>query len=196
MTKLIGIGGRLAAGKDVVADHLVEKHGWVKLGMSDALLSMALTLNPYIPYRRFEDSKYGRPLEEPKYIRLSEIVSRLGYVQAKDNTEVRRFLQVLGTDVGRDMIDENLWVKKADEAIQTLRDQGKNVVITGIRFPNEFNMISKNEGTLVWVDRPGRATTSATTHASEQFTSEGFDLTLVNDSTIEALHQKVDEAIV
>lgn len=195
MTKLVGIGGRLAAGKDAVADHLVEKHGWIKLGMSDPLLEVAVTLDPYIPYREYEDTKYGRPLENPKNIRLSKLVDRLGYVKAKENAEVRRFLQVLGTDVGRNMIGEDLWVRKAEEAILTQMARGKNVVITGVRFENELKMVDWNEGLLVWVDRPGQSLTAATGHASEQLTSDGFDITLVNDGTLEDLYKKVDEQI-
>ncbi len=195
MTKLVGIGGRLAAGKDAVADHLGEKHGWVKLGMSDPLLEVAVTLDPFIPYREYEDTKYGRPLEEPKNIRLSKLVDRLGYVEAKENREVRRFLQVLGTDVGRNMIDKDIWVRKAEDSILAQMAKGKNVVITGVRFENELKMVDWNEGLLVWVDRPGQSLTAATGHASEQLTSDGFDITLVNDGTLKDLYKKVDEQI-
>ena len=49
MNRLIGLGGKLRAGKDAVGDYLEEKHDFVKLGMSDALNEALLTLNPWIP---------------------------------------------------------------------------------------------------------------------------------------------------
>lgn len=185
MTKLIGIGGRLTAGKDVVADHLVEKHGWVKLGMSDPLLEMALILDPIV---------------DDHDVRFSQVVEDYGYVGAKQNPEVRRFLQALGTDVGRNMIDQNIWVRQAEKAILERMEQGKNVVITGIRFDNELEMIdrwnrTRTYATSVWVDRPAQEQTKAIEHASEQLSSDGFDLVLTNDGTIEDLQKKVDDVL-
>ena len=52
MSRLIGLGGKLRAGKDAVGDYLEEKHDFVKLGMSDALNDALLKLNPYIPTER------------------------------------------------------------------------------------------------------------------------------------------------
>lgn len=200
MSRLIGIGGRLAAGKDVVADHLVEKHGWVKLGMSDPLLDMALILNPRVQVIPDYDDKYGRTAPDPKYPFLQEVVDRLGYVKAKEIPEVRTFLQRLGTDIGRNRIDENMWIDQAEKNIYEHMKDGSNVVITGIRFENELNMIgrwnrTRTDATSVWVDRPKHTIGSAATHESEQLTSDGFDLILTNDSTIEALKKKVDDEL-
>ncbi len=183
MNKLVGIGGHLGAGKDVVADYLVEDHGWVKLGMSDILNRMMLLLNPYIP-------------TEGGLVRYQDIHAERGYVDAKTHPEVRRLLQTFGTEIGRDMIDENLWVNLTAARIQDLR-KDFNVVVTGIRFPNELEMVHRLGGDTWWVERPDKFREhTINAHSSENSVDEvEFSLTLLNDSTIPKLLLDVDDLL-
>jgi hypothetical protein len=197
--KLIGIGGKLTSGKDTVADFLVESHGWIKLNMSAPLHEAALVLNPWIRVA---------PNESPdlvsEFYTYEELTNYLGYTRAKEIEGYRAFLQRLGTEVGRDMFDKNLWTKIADRNIARLRQHGDNVVITGIRFPNEFEMIRNSRnmdgegdaGLLLWVERPGLDNSSTTAgHASESLTSDGFDTTIVNNGTLEDLYKKTEKLL-
>lgn len=181
---VVGLGGLLRSGKDTVADYLVEKHGYTKMGMSDPLLKMALVLDPIIPIP-----------ESPNSMRLSKIVDLVGYVQAKQYPEVRRFLQMLGTEVGRNMIDSNLWVNLAEKNIEKVVDGGGKVVLTGIRFENELNLIRDMDGENVWVERPSvRQNTEHSQHASEAtLTPDDFDRTLLNHGSLEDLYWVVDK---
>jgi hypothetical protein len=190
MTKLIGFGGRLTSGKDTAADHLVDKHGWVKLNMSAPLHDAMLALNPLVPMEfRYSTGHW----------RYRDLVEKVGYTEAKENPEVRRLLQALGTEVGRKMFGENVWVDIAAQNIDALRDQGLNVAITGIRFPNEVDLIHADRGhgapgELVWVERPGQETPTGelSTHSSESLGPDFFDTVLANDGTLEDLYAKVD----
>lgn len=183
MTPLLGLGGKLRAGKDEVANHLVERHGYVKLGMSDALLEAALVLDPIVDW---DDFYSGEP------VRLSERVRRVGYVEAKKNPEVRRFLQVLGTEFGRNMIDENIWVDIMRRKIRGWLDSGFSVVVTGIRYPNELDMIRRLGGEAWWIDR---SAATGSTHASENSVSPfEFDRIVFNNGTLDDLYRKVDAA--
>lgn len=214
MTKLVGIGGLLASGKDTVADYLVEKHGWVKMGMSEPLADALSTLNPWIVVHDDEKEKgrewhtfyavieSGVPLfpELPKnklYVKYHDLIDVVGYTQAKEVLEVRRLLQVLGTEVGRDMIGINTWVDIAERRIVEARAEGKSVILTGVRFYNELRMIWQNSGELWWVDRPGLETsTTAAGHASENsVNSDDFGTHITNDGTLEDLYQKVENLI-
>lgn len=193
-SKLLGIGGRLTSGKDTVADYLVERYGWIKLNMSAPLHEAMLRLDPWIPVEFEERHATGN-------WRYSELTERFGYTAAKENPEVRRLLQRLGTDVGRKMFGENVWVDYADSTITPLREAGENVVITGIRFPNEIDMIHGNvawgqPGKLVWVERPSLVLGAEAQHASESLTGEDFDITIQNDSTLEVLYAKVETELV
>ena len=208
MTRVVGIGGKLASGKDAISDHLVENHGWIKLGMSDALADSLFTLDPWILLptglgwkNRFTAwvARLFRRQPTPVYVRYRELYNALGYVGAKENTEVRRLLQVLGTEVGRKIIDENIWTDIMVKRVKALSGPDvPGIVVTGIRFPNELEAISEElDGELWWVIRPaivGAAITAG--HASENSVlPSDFDQTIYNDGTLPQLYIKVDRLI-
>lgn len=186
--QLIGLGGLLRSGKDAFADRLVEKHGWVKMGMSDPLNDALLTLDPYVQLGVDRSGESDRP----EMVRYQSVHARMGYVEAKKLPEVRRLLMVLGTEVGRDMIGENTWVDIAARNIQNHLDAGTSVAITGIRFDNELQMIRDLGGESVWVERAGLEA-PVSTHASENsVTGEDFDVTVLNHYDLDHLHDIAD----
>lgn len=187
------VGGKLTSGKDAFADHLVANHGFVKLGMSDILAHALYTLNPWV-WDVDEDLKLRGSL-----YRYQDLVDRVGYVEAKKVDEVRRLLQVLGTEVGRKILGENVWVDGVRNKIQSLLDEGHHgIVITGIRFPNELSLEEDhhldngyNIVTSVWMERPGLP--DAASHASESsVTREEFEYELLNDKTLKDLYTAAD----
>lgn len=206
MTKFVGIGGRLASGKDAISDHLVEKHGWAKLGMSDALAEALYTLNPWIElptglgWKNRFTARIARTFHQPfrpTWIRYRDLYDSLGYVRAKEYPEVRRLLQILGTEVGRRIIGESTWT---DIVVRRAKEAAKNapgVIITGIRYPNELDMITDDlEGELWWVVRPSLKDGSNADHSSENSVHEtDFDRTIRNDGTLKELYTKIDDII-
>lgn len=187
---LIGIGGRLAAGKDAVADYLDAERGYVKMGMSDALLEAALVLDPWIGDRGGWSDVNDR-VWNGNSTRLRTIVELEGYTEAKRRSEVRRFLQVLGTEVGRQMIGENVWV---DMMERRLRGTVEPVVVTGIRYPNELEMIQRLGGRTWWVSRPELQPGDSSKHASENGVSlADFQTHIKNDGSLEDLYRTVEE---
>ena len=214
MSKLIGLGGYLRSGKDVVADYLEEKHGFVKLGMSDPLHEATLKLNPRfrLDYPIRLGYLWAKTYETYHY---RDIIDAVGYVEAKKHTEIRTWLQILGTEVGREMIDENVWVNVAEKRIRALLDAGKSVVLTATRFPNEIEMIHRLGGETIWIARDvskrlestgGYESTKETqksaqsaptaVHASESSVgADDFDVTLENNGTLDELYEKVEALI-
>lgn len=192
---IVGIGGLLASGKDTVADYLVEKHGWVKMGMSDPLWDALKVLNPYIPV---QGGLLPMPLSD-----MLEVIDTIDqsdddqYVKAKKNKEVRRLLQVLGTEIGRDMIGANTWTDIAKRKATAAHSMGQNVILTGIRFPNEATMVSEIGGELWWVDRPTLINVDESAkHASENsINSQLFNRVISNNGTLEDLYREVDKAL-
>lgn len=168
----VGICGYATSGKDVVADVLVDEFGFVKVNMSDALHRYMMILNPIIS----TDSVHGEA-------RYADYCREFGYVDAKArHPEVRRLLQVFGTEVGRS-IDPNLWVKERDKVV----GRYDNVVTTGIRFSNEAVGLTD----LIHVDRPGVGPIND--HPSDDLTEIiGLaTLHIVNDGTVDDLRQRV-----
>lgn len=180
---IIGMGGRKESGKDTVADFLVEEHGYTKYEMSSVLHDIFMVLDPWVvvDIAEAEVSEFIRP----GTYRYSTLCAVIGYVEAKRFREVRRLLQVLGTDVGRNMISENIWV---DVMRHKILNTTGNVVFTGVRYPNELMMLHGLGGTAVWVHRPGLP--EGDKHSSETSLSQkDFDLILDNTADLPHLHK-------
>jgi hypothetical protein len=192
--RLIGIGGKREAGKDTVADHLVDKHGWVKLGMSDPLDVALLRQDPYI---RIEPGDPLNKNKSAKFLHYSEIRDKISYVDAKTIKDVRRNLMNLGTEVGRELLGEDTWVNVADQMIYDLLAEGKNVILTGVRFPNEIALVGKYSNGETWyVTRPTTKDDGLSDHASETSVSEeDFSVVINNDSDLDSLYETVDALI-
>lgn len=192
-TRLIGIGGLYRAGKDAVADHLVDRHGWVKMGMSDPLDKALLALNPWIQVLPEEPLNKNK---SAKFILYGDIRDKLSYVDAKTILDVRRNLQMLGTEVGRNMIDPDLWVQMARDTAYGHLLNGQSVIITGIRYPNELAMINSfvDSGQTWYVTRPAKRGAKPTEqHSSETSVSaEDFSVVIDNSGTLEDLYKSVD----
>lgn len=173
---LIGLGGFPEAGKDAFAEFLRDDFGFEIFGMSDALLEALLILDPLVA---IDDG-----------LTVRDIVDRYGYAKAKAlYPEFRRLLRALGTDVGREMLGQDVWLRPtANKILSRLRD-GIPCVLTGIRFPNEMDWLRAAAGYAVWVDRPGKATDA---HVSDvALGPEDFDLILSNDGTLQDLRGRV-----
>ena len=101
----------------------------------------------------------------------------------------REILQQLGTEVGRHIHPE-VWVKSVMLSIEA--DGSKKFIITDVRFLNEAKAIKDAGGLVVRVSRPGFGTDEHNDHQSELEVLEiKHDYELVNDSTLDALRDKV-----
>lgn len=171
---IVGLSGYAFSGKDTVADILVDELGFRKASFADALRKCVEALDPIVEMRAG--------------LRYSEIIDRYGYERAKSEfPEVRRILQRMGTEVGRNIMGDDIWVDLTMKAI----DAEPNVdwVIADCRFPNEYSALSMR-GIVGRIQRPGISAANA--HVSETALDDfKFDFTLVNDGTIAELREGV-----
>lgn len=197
---LIGLGGKKRAGKDAVAEILKRRFGFTVLGMSDALHEAMVTLNPwvFIPHDyRVRVSDGG--LLGSRMIRYALLADLVDYDEMKTIPEVRRLLQVFGTEVGRNLLGEDVWVDVMKRKIVDI-GAGRhplNIAVTGIRFENELEMIEDLGGTSIYVRRPEAVIAASTdTHSSEHsLLPRDFDHVLDNDGTLSDLEAMVIEHI-
>lgn len=184
---LIALGGWKESGKDEVADELVRSCGYAKTFMSESLHDALMLIGDDGPWVRLDYA--AGPYEEREFIRYGELVRLVGYVEAKTHKDVRRYLEGLGTDVGRDLNPDG-WTEKASRKILDLAAAGQEfIVITGIRYPNELAMAHRHGAFTVWVDRPDKPITGD--HDSERsLTKDHFRWSILNDGTLEELHEK------
>lgn len=178
MPRLIGLTGYARTGKDTVGGFLVSQHGFQRVSFADKLREVALAADPYV--------KLSTDPEDDYYARLTRVVDAYGWEGAKAHDDVRRLLQRLGTDAGRNILGENVWV---DAALQGLDPDGF-YVFTDVRFPNEADAI-RDKGGVIWrISRPGYEPING--HASETaMDSYNVDISIVNDRSMEDLAEKV-----
>jgi len=174
---LIGLCGYAGAGKDTAARVLIDEFFFQRVAFADPIKGALLALDPLVPG------------PDKDHVRLSEFCRDRSWAEVKEYPEVRRLMQVLGTEVGRNLFDPEIWVKIAESKILSQLSVG-NTVVTDVRFPNEARLIKKHEGVLVRLSRPdfGPVNEHVSDRASESWT---YDYILENDSSIEALHQKM-----
>jgi hypothetical protein len=179
LPQFIGLHGFPGAGKDAVAKILAD-YGYTRVAFADKLREALYVLNPVIVF-----DEYGYEL------RVQDLVDNLGWDDAKRQyEEIRRMLQVIGTEVGREMIDQNVWVDAAFKGL----DKDKKYVFTDLRFENEHHAIDSRLGMLVKIERPGVG--AVNDHKSEKpLPDKWFDVRLINDGTLEDLHTKVRDIL-
>ena len=164
---IIGLAGYARSGKNTVADLL--GHKYKQVAFADPMRAALYKMNPIID----------------AHIDVVDAVEEYGWDKAKDLfPEIRRLLQVLGTEVGRHMIDENVWVGIALRGMLPTDD----VVITDVRFINEAVAIKKLGGEVWRVDREGVGAVNG--HISEHALKDWeFDRIIENNGTIEDLQR-------
>lgn len=183
---LIGVVGFAQAGKDSVGRILVEKAGFTRIAFADKMKDFALAIDPYIPVEVVAPNSgpilLGVPQEKmTRFRRLSQIVSEIGWENAKTNPEIRRVLQRIGTEGGRRTVGENMWVDAAD-----LAHAPERTVVTDVRFLNEAAAIHALHGQVWRVVRPGIEPANDHPSEMEQKTIQE-DAIIPNDGSIEDL---------
>jgi len=177
MEALLGISGYAGAGKDALADLLVEHFGFVKMAFADPMRDIASAIDPVV----------GWVHDGP--VRYNDAVEFHGYDDAKfEYPEVRQFLQRLGTEGGREILGENIWVDTGLGRAQAHR----RVVFSDMRFQNEAEAIKAAGGRTVRVERPGVG--PANDHTSEHDLAKwAFDLYVNNNGTVGEMVPRLEQ---
>jgi hypothetical protein len=184
---IIALSGYGTCGKDTIADILVSDYGFTKYAWADTLRLAVEALNPIVAW----DEQAG---SGP--IRYVDALNQYGYNEAKARfPEFRRVLQYLGTDVGRKLIDDNVWVDATFKRIQRERSLSDNIVIPDTRFKNEAFAVQtrpESKNYIVRVNRPGVG--PVTDHPSETDLDDwDFDYIINNNGTIDDLGYEVEK---
>lgn len=193
--RLLGLNGFARAGKDEVAA-VLGRHGWARVAFADPMRRILEALDPII----CADDAIGHG-GNVEVDRLGAVLEWSGWDQAKENyPEVRRLLQKLGTEGGRQVLGENVWVDAGlREAERLLEDGAQGVVFTDVRFPNELEAIIDHGGQIAHVSRPGVGAVNG--HISEDLAVEFHigkripDWHIRNDGTLADLARAVEQLV-
>ncbi len=180
---LVGLHGRMGVGKDTAADAL-EARGFKRVSFAAPLKAVALACNPLVWH-------------DGSVVRLASIVDALGWDAAKQNPEVRRFLQALGTDGVRKHCGEKTWTAVATRQIRAHMAAGDPVVVTDVRFDNEAQAIRDIGGRVLMIVRPDHDPAEGVGNHTSEAGIAGHLLSgvIVNDSDIPALHSAIVSAV-
>lgn len=172
MLPMIGLTGLARSGKDTTADLLVADYGYTKLAFADPLREMASTINPLVAFYPKWNNLSREYTRVPVY--YNDAVNNLGYEAAKSSyAELRRFLQRLGTEWGRNTQGESYWVNQAMERAGRWERGDLDApgpgpyVFTDVRFPNEADAIVDRGGVIVKVVRGKGILGTEANHPSE-----------------------------
>lgn len=160
---LIGIGGKIGSGKDLLGELIVKDDPSFKI------------------------KKFGENLK-----RVCQIVTgfddqwsqdgKSTYLPEWDKT-VREIQQIVGTDLFRRHLNNDTWII----SLLSKFSYQDNWVITDVRFPNEINSILDRGGKVVYIDRPNNPYPKSN-HISELSFSNAvrkkYNIpTIINDGT-------------
>lgn len=176
--------GNRNAGKSVIAKYLEDTHHFTARGFADPLYEQLAILNPWI--------HTGVSITKAQHEQYRALVWRFGVDYVKRNfVEVRKWLQLLGTECGRDIHGQDCWVKIAEE-----RSRGDyRTAFYDTRFANEVAWGRSLDSLFiyVWSDRE----TPQSDHRSEMqldYWAEG-DYTIENNGSLQELYDKVEDVL-
>ena len=168
---IIGISGKKYSGKDTSADYICMEFGFEKMAFADPLKQICKTLY-CLDQDQFDDKE--------------KIDERWGI-------SVRSMLQKIGTDVFRNHLEKDIWIKNMHQRI--LKNPNKNIVISDVRFENEKKWIEEQGGIIIYMHRPNRQHNDPHESESISFMNPESDIIIVNDENIETLYKKINHFV-
>ena len=204
---IIGVCGFIGAGKDTVADYLVNFHEFRRDSFAATLkdaVAAVFTWDRELLEGRTKQAREWREQVDPWWaerLNMPTLTPRL-------------VLQLWGTEVCRRGFHDDIWIASVENKLRTSRD---NIIISDCRFPNEIKSIKRAGGRVIWVKRgelphwydaavsfnrgPGNNTSWALSrdlltreriHVSETaWVGTEFDAEIDNNGTIEELYDQI-----
>jgi hypothetical protein len=187
---IIGLSGFARAGKDEAAKVLVEEFGFVRIGFADKLREVIYQLNPFIVSNY---SEWGMMPEVDGFDSLQRVIDRDGwdgYKEGPYSDDIRRLLQRLGTEAGRQTLWDSIWIDAAFAEFS----ETDNVVVSDARFTNEFDAIRERGGAIWRIDRPGVGPANNHSSELEAIDYPHFSERITNSGSLEDYRESVINA--
>lgn len=167
---IIGIAGHALAGKNTVAEFIKEQYRCMSYAFAEPIKGMLsiLGLTPYELHGGWKDE-----------------------VSQDFQTTPRHMMQTLGTEWGRDTINENIWVITAERRLNLLNRgrPGATILITDVRFQNEADFV-RQHGFLIHVERPVKRIKGSDHRSETRLSIKNSDHVIINDGDLDHLREE------
>jgi len=198
---IVALSGVKRCGKDSCADVLVKDYNFQRISLADPIRELGEKVFD-IPVSTFlSDDLREKPFETPMSLNCVHISNIIDEVQTNWGFDIssdiemqmfmqagfefkhpRHILQMVGTELLRNNIDKDIFLKLADKRIEKI---DKNIIITDCRFANEREWF-KNKGAILCLIKRPSLTVSGDLHASENDLGEDkdYDIIMNNDGSL------------
>jgi hypothetical protein len=198
---IVGLLGFIGSGKGTAGEFL-EEQGFHKVSFASGVKDITSEMFDWPRHLLEGDTNESREFRETTDKFWSDNLS-------KEFTP-RLALQLMGTEVGRQVFHTDFWIIKLKRYMEKL--QSKHFVVTDVRFANEINFVKKQGGILIeiqrgikphWYDLASRANkgshkeedfmlTRSGVHESEwRWIGHDMDYIVENNGTLEQLQSKL-----
>lgn len=165
---IVALTGAARSGKDTAARVLVEECGYVPMA-------------------------FATPIKKGLAAILDCQVWEIERLKESPDSDVRRQLQTLGTEWGREINGPNFWVELLLTRMKRMVAEGhRRFVITDVRFVNELKLLQEYAPTTSVKIVRDSVQIAESSHASEAGIPEHLvDYVVTNDGTRECFEEKV-----
>ena len=200
---IIGINGKIGAGKDTVGT-IIQGLLYTNKDQSSEIKKFAGKMKQIasiltgISVEKFEDQEFKECFLDVEWGTVQDIplnsIPPFADMQFNVMMTVREFLQKLGTEAMRDGLHTNVWVN----ALFADYKKKSNWIITDMRFPNEMEAVVKRHGITIRVTRPvKKSKNTPKLHSSETALDKAkFDYEIINDGSMEKLVKKIRKILI
>lgn len=162
---IIGISGRARAGKDEMARYLEKYHAFHHDSFAAPVRQAIIQILGLNSLKELDEIKH------------------LPHPILKNNTP-RYAMQTMGTEWGRGMISDSIWIDSCLNRIQKY----DRVVISDVRFDNEAIAIKNAGGLIIRVNRPGEEIPESAHKSESGISDDLIDRVIENDTCLDNLY--------
>lgn len=179
---IVGISGKIGSGKSTVAE-IFKINNFYLDSFANSVKDVSNIIFGFNRTKLEGISKEDRIWRETPNQKYSDLLGK--------NFSPRDSLILIGTNFGRNQIHKDIWVETVFNRYYLSKN--KNLLITDVRFPNEYESIKKRGGIMIRIERENLYKLD---HESEcALDNYIFDYVIENNGTLEELIEKVNNII-
>lgn len=182
LPNLVSFSGDAYAGKDAIADLLVERARFKKTYMLKPIEQALLKMNPWIV-----------DPEENTIERFADLHKNLGFDAARAFPETERLI-ALASEVGKDLLGQNVWHHLIFDEVSTFLTWQFKVALSGVEHLDALALVKQHDGVTVWLERP-RPLKGMPRKRRGDVRKADCDIIVQNDGTLKDLYVNVVSAL-